>query len=127
VRFAYTILYVPSVEQTLDFYARAFGFKRKFIHEGGDYGELDTGTTVLAFSALTLMRQLGKSPSAANAMAPCFELAFTTEDVSSAMNKAVLAGAVRMAEPVQMPWGQTIGYVADINGFLIEICTPMSN
>lgn len=24
-----------------------------------------------------------------------------------------------------MPWGQTIAYVADINGFLVELCTPM--
>jgi len=23
-----------------------------------------------------------------------------------------------------MPWGQTIAYVADINGFLVELCTP---
>ncbi|TXT41687.1 MAG: hypothetical protein FD135_14 [Comamonadaceae bacterium] len=28
--------------------------------------------------------------------------------------------------PVEtMPWGQTIAYVADINGFLVELCTPM--
>jgi len=25
-----------------------------------------------------------------------------------------------------MPWGQTIAYVADINGFLVELCTPMA-
>jgi hypothetical protein len=24
-----------------------------------------------------------------------------------------------------MPWGQTIAYVADINGFLVELCTPV--
>lgn len=24
-----------------------------------------------------------------------------------------------------MPCGQTIAYVADINGFLVELCTPM--
>jgi hypothetical protein len=24
-----------------------------------------------------------------------------------------------------MPWGQTIAYVADINGFLVALCTPM--
>ena len=24
-----------------------------------------------------------------------------------------------------MPWGQTIAYVADINGFLLELCTPV--
>ena len=25
-----------------------------------------------------------------------------------------------------MPWGQTIAYVADINGFLVELCTPVA-
>lgn len=25
-----------------------------------------------------------------------------------------------------MPWGQTIAYVADINGFLVELCTAMT-
>jgi lactoylglutathione lyase len=28
-------------------------------------------------------------------------------------------------EPAQMAWGQTIAYVADGDGFLVEICTPM--
>jgi lactoylglutathione lyase len=126
MNFAYTILYVTSVEQTLDFYVRAFGFKRKFIHESGDYGELDTGATALAFSSLTLMHQLGKNPSLADAKAPSFELAFTTDDVTAAMDHAVAAGAQIVSAPKLMQWGQTVGYVADINGFLIEICTPMS-
>jgi catechol 2,3-dioxygenase-like lactoylglutathione lyase family enzyme len=25
-----------------------------------------------------------------------------------------------------MPWGQTIAYVADPNGFLVELCTPVA-
>jgi lactoylglutathione lyase len=24
-----------------------------------------------------------------------------------------------------MPWGQTVAYVRDNNGFLVELCTPM--
>ncbi len=29
--------------------------------------------------------------------------------------------------PVEvMPWGQAIAYVADINGFLVELYTPMT-
>jgi hypothetical protein len=27
--------------------------------------------------------------------------------------------------PEQMPWGQTVAYVADLDGFLVELCTPM--
>lgn len=49
--FRYTILYVDDVPSSLDFYERAFGLKRGFMHEGGDYGELITGETKLAFSS----------------------------------------------------------------------------
>ena len=127
MKLAYTILYVESVPTSLDFYVNAFGFTRKFLHESGDYGELDTGTTVLAFSARSLMRQLGKTPSAADAHAPCFEIALSTDDVPAAIDRAVACGAQRMSDAKEMPWGQTVGYVADINGFLIEICTPMGS
>lgn len=24
-----------------------------------------------------------------------------------------------------MSWGQTVAYVADLNGFVVELCTPM--
>lgn len=125
MQFAYTILYVENVATTLDFYVRAFGLTLKFLHEGGDYGELETGSTRLAFSSRALMQQLGKNPAAASASAPCFEIAFTTDDVSAAVQRATDAGAQLIQAPKAMPWGQTMAYVADANGFLIELCTPM--
>lgn len=51
MKFGYTIVYVPDVSASLDFHTRAFGFERKFLHESGAYGELDTGETTLAFAA----------------------------------------------------------------------------
>jgi lactoylglutathione lyase len=35
------------------------------------------------------------------------------------------AGAIIAEEPKQKPWGQTVAYLRDIDGFLIEICTPI--
>lgn len=125
MKFGYTILYVKNVEETLEFYQQAFGFARKMLHGSGGYGELETGDTTLGFADFAGMRELGKSPAAANANAPSFELAFTTENVAEAVKKAVAAGAELMSEPADMPWGQTIAYVADLNGFLVEICTPI--
>lgn len=61
MKLKYTILYVESVSATLDFYEKSFGFKTKFLHEAGDYGELDTGETTLSFSSLKLMKDLGKN------------------------------------------------------------------
>ncbi|HPQ96060.1 MAG: VOC family protein [Thiothrix sp.] len=122
----YTILYVQSVADTLDFYTHAFGLPRKLLHESGDYGELDTGTTTLSFSSFGLMQTLGKTPGQADPKQPVFELAFETDDVQAALQQALAAGATLAKDVEEMPWGQTIAYVTDPNGFLIEICSPVA-
>lgn len=50
MEFGYTIVYVSSVADALSFYRDAFGFEIRFLHDSGDYGELNTGETVLAFA-----------------------------------------------------------------------------
>lgn len=125
MNFSYTILYVENVVTTLDFYEKAFGFSRKYIHEAGDYGELDTGGTVLAFATREMMTDKTLSPCAPSPMSPSFELAFATEDVDRAVQIAVEFGAQLIKKPEVKPWGQTVAYVSDNNGFLIEICTPV--
>jgi predicted enzyme related to lactoylglutathione lyase len=125
MQFGYTILYVEDVPKTIAFYEAAFGLARRFVHEAGDYGELDTGATALAFSSLRLMTELGKNPQRASAQAPSFEIAFTTPDVAAAVERAVNAGARLVQAPQQMPWGQTVAYVADLNDALVELCTPV--
>ena len=121
----YTILYVADVAATLAFYERAFALKRLFLHESGDYGELATGETKLAFSSVALMAQLGKTPGKPSADAPVFEIAFETDDVSAAFDRAVAAGAKPVQEVRNEPWGQTTSYVSDPNGYLVEICSPV--
>ncbi len=96
--FKYTILYVDSVRDTIEFFEKAFGCKRRMIHESADYGELDTGTTTLSFSSKKLMNQLGKSPGNANPQTPVFEIAFETENVSLALDNARKAGATVLQE-----------------------------
>lgn len=123
--FRYAILYVDDVPATLDFFERAFGFERVFLHESGDYGELKTGETKLAFSSTALMKQLNKNPKAPNKDAPTFEIAFETADVQTALQKAVEAGAALVQDVREESWGQTTSYVADPNGYLIEICSAV--
>jgi len=127
MKFKYTILYVENVEETLRFYTQAFGLEQSMIHESGDYGELDTGSTTLSFSSLELMTNIGKNPGQANSSNPIFEIAFETDDVPSALVKALEAGATLVQEAQEMPWGQTTAYVSDHNGFLIELCTPVAS
>lgn len=123
--FRYSILYVDDVAASIDFYVRAFALEKAYLHESGDYGELATGTTKLAFSSTALMRQLGKTPGRPDPKAPLFELAFETADVRAALDRAVAAGALLVQEVRDEPWGQTTSYVSDPNGYLIEICSPV--
>lgn len=125
MKLRYTILYVKDVPSTLSFYERAFSQTRTMLHEGGDYGELATGETKLAFSSLELMQSIGKSPGRAANQSPCFEIAFETLDVRSALDQAIEAGATLVQDVEEMPWGQSTGYVKDPDGFLIEICSPV--
>lgn len=121
----YTILYVADVADALAFYERAFGIARGFLHASGDYGELSTGQTRLAFSSTRLMQELGKAPGRPTPKAPVFEIAFETDDVKSAFDRAVAAGATPVQDVRDEPWGQTTSYVSDPNGYLVEICSPV--
>ncbi len=125
MRFKYTILYVEDVTRSIEFYERAFGLERRMIHEAGDYGELATGSTTLAFSSHGLMTELGKNPGMADVKTPVFEIAFETDDVPRSLEKAKQAGATVIQDASEMPWGQTISYVSDLDGYLIEICSPV--
>lgn len=125
MKLKYTILYVEDVPASLAFYEKAFGLTRGMLHESGDYGELATGNTKLAFSSLRLMQELGKSPAKAAEQRPSFEIAFETEDVTSALETALAAGAQLVQDVEKMPWGQETCYVTDPDGFLVEICSPV--
>lgn len=123
--FRYTILYVADVVASLDFYERAFALERAFLHESGDYGEVSTGETKLAFSSTALMRRLGKHPGKSDPKAPVFEVAFETTDVRAALERALAAGAALVQNVRDEPWGQTTSYVSDPDGYLVEICSPV--
>ncbi|MET3120043.1 lactoylglutathione lyase [Undibacterium sp. GrIS 1.8] len=128
MKFAYTIVYVNSVPDTLNFYQKAFGFDTRYLHESGEYGELETGATVLAFAshAMGEMNLGGRyQKTDPDALPLGVELAFVTEDVSAAYTKAISAGAVAIKEPMQKPWGQTVAYVRSQEGSLIELCSPV--
>lgn len=124
----YTILYVPNVEQTVSFYEEAFGLSRRFVHESGEYAELETGETVLAFAAHDLAAsnfEVDYRRTAPNEAPPAFEVGLVTDDVAGAFERATEAGAEPLAAPKEKPWGQTVSYVRDIDGVIVEICTPV--
>jgi catechol 2,3-dioxygenase-like lactoylglutathione lyase family enzyme len=128
MRLGYVIVYTPDVSAALAFYEQAFGLRRRFLHEAGDYGELETGATVLAFAheglaaqgGLPIRRNRGEEPAAG------IEIALVTEQVELAYQVALDAGAVPVHGPVRKPWGQVVAYVRDRDGVLVELCSPVA-
>ena len=124
MRFGYTILYVDDANATADFYEAAFGLGVRMRSEGGEYVEMDTGTTLLGFALRSFAGQhVAAGP--ANPEGATFELGLVTDDVAAAVDRAVTAGAGIVMEPTEMPWGQTVAYVRDPNEFVITLCSPV--
>src|SRR5829696_8630409 len=50
-----------------------------------------------------------------------YSLEREVEDVRAAYSSALAAGSMEVAEPRTKPWGQTVAYVRDPDGVLVEI------
>ncbi|QCO68029.1 VOC family protein [Luteimonas yindakuii] len=128
MKFGYTIAYVPDVPASLEFFERAFGLQRRFLHESEMYGELETGGTALAFASHGLAETnfSGGHVAADTSGRPLgIEIGLVTSDVHAAHARAVAAGAAEMAAPKARPWGQVVSYVRCPDGLLVELCSPM--
>ena len=128
IKFAYTILYVKDVEKSITFYEKAFGFTRKFVTPENDYGELLVGETTLSFASIVLANsnlKEGFTQSSLTNKPFGIEIGFTTDNVDETVKSALNAGGTILENPKTKPWGQVVAYIRDIEGFLIEICTPM--
>jgi len=129
MKFGYTVVYVPDVLASVEFFEKAFGLKRRFLHESG-YGEMDTGATALAFAThdLGATNLPGGYVKASHSGEPLgMEIALVTEDVAAAHAKAIAEGAVSLKEPLLKPWGQTVSYVRCPDGTLVEICSSVAS
>ncbi|QDT98056.1 VOC family protein [Gimesia aquarii] len=130
MKLGYMLFYVRDVEKTLEFFETAFGLERKFLSVEGDKGycELNTGTTVLGFVSYSQAKSAGINfiEPQSEGPAQAVEIGFVTDDVATAYEKAVKNGATPVAPPAEKPWGQTVSYVRDINGFLVEICSEVT-
>jgi lactoylglutathione lyase len=98
ITYGYSILYVESVEETLAF----------------------ASYTVAEYNGISIEKRKPE------ALPSPFEITFVSDDIESAWKQAVEAGAIVVKEPAQKPCYQTVGYVRDINGFLVEFCTRIN-
>lgn len=128
MRFGYTLIYVPDVSASLAFFEKAFGFTKRFLHESGDYGELNTGETTLAFASHAFGAThfpSGYVEASASQKPLGFEVAFVTPSVAEAYARAVAVGATEIKAPKKEPWGQIVSYVRCPDGTLVELCSPI--
>jgi lactoylglutathione lyase len=125
--FGYVGLYVKDVPQSIDFYERAFGVVRRHITNQKEYGELQTGTTRLGFINKELVERVAKGSTFTGSDVPPSgsEIGFVTTDVAGLYQRALSAGAVPVSAPAEKPWKQTVAYVRDPDGHLVEICSPL--
>ncbi len=128
MKLGYTIVYVDDVPGTLARFEAAFGLQRRLLTPDNAYAELDTGATTLSLVG----REFGRGhfeDAAVRAMFDgshkLFELGMITPDVAAGFETAVAVGMEAVVPPTQKPWGQTVAWVRDVSGVLVEIATPM--
>lgn len=126
MKFSGVILYVPDVRKTLAFYERAFGLTRRFLSDDASFGDVRTGSAMLGFASVAMSRKNwmgGVRTTAPGEAPPAFEIGIETDDVAGAVKRAQDAGATVLAPPEEKPWGQTVAFLRDPDGHVIELFT----
>lgn len=127
MQLSYVILYVSQVDQSINFYQRAFGLEHKFTHDSGDYAEMKTGETTLAFCKDETAKQiLGSSFIPANSELPLgSQITMQPDDVKEAYSLALECGAQSICAPSIKPWSFEVAMVRDPDGHIIELARPV--
>jgi uncharacterized glyoxalase superfamily protein PhnB len=129
VQFRYSGFFVRDVPATIAFYEKAFGVGLRYMHPSSGYAELETGAAILAFVSERFLEDAGllgelKTRQNRPDLPPvAAQVAFVTDDIDRDWAHAVSAGAVVVKEPQAKPWGQTTGYLSDLDGIIVELCT----
>jgi lactoylglutathione lyase len=120
MKLGYTILYVPDVTAAVE-------FKRRFVHDSGQYAEMETGSTALGFASEGMAEANGVAirPNTPRDLAAGIEICLVTETPEAAYQHAVASGAAPVRPVEVKQWGQKVSYVRDLNGCLVEICSPV--
>ena len=129
MKLGYTILYVDDVPATLAAWRDALGLTVAYAHEDGIYGELATGETTLAFSETEFGRghfEDTETRAMFDGAPRRFEIGLVAEDVQAAYDRALATGMRDVRAPFEQPWGQTVCWVKDTNGILIELSSPVT-
>ncbi|GLJ37391.1 hypothetical protein SUGI_0758840 [Cryptomeria japonica] len=142
VRYGYTVVFVKDVGLSLSFYRDAFGLQPKYVDERRTWGELDTGSAIIAFTPLHQRdATIACGVQEHDASIPPINVAIgflvegcksegleddknvTTrvQSVQKVYDRAIDIGAVPVQAPEMKPWGQIVAYVRDPDGVLVQL------
>ena len=120
----WVIVYVEAPDDAAAFYERVFGLRVELAV--GEYAQLDTGSTKLAFASYTLgEHNFEGGVRRAEGQPANVEIVLVHEDVDGAYQHALDNGCEALAAPQDKPQGQRVAYVRDPFGTLVELATPM--
>ncbi len=127
MKLSYVILYVTDIERSITFYQKAFGLIHRFTHESGDYAEMDTGATTLAFAAHGLAGDILKQDyQKAEDHVLGTQITLEPTDVKAAYVQALDHGAIKLTEPEVKPWNFEVAIVRDLDGHIVELAKDLS-
>jgi len=89
MKFTHISLFVKDVPQSIAFYERAFGMKKRFIDESGQFAEMELGEAILHFADREPVRAnltSGFQENSLSNLPPGIELCFETDDVITAFS-----------------------------------------
>ncbi|WP_158090282.1 VOC family protein [Kiloniella majae] len=132
MKLGFVVIYVEDVQEVLNFYQQAFDLKVRMEYKEHDsllYAELETEGAILGIASHIMGKDSFKGDYqklTVKGLPFGQTMVFVTEEVHQKWDDAVKAGAVTVLAPHGKPWGQTVAYLRDTAGTLIEICTPMN-
>jgi uncharacterized glyoxalase superfamily protein PhnB len=112
----FPILLTADLPRLVAFYEAALGaiIDYRFADEEGADAYVS-----LAIGAASL--GIGRDSAASAAVGDRAALWFYVDDVDAAYDGMLSAGASRVAEPSDMPWGERVAQVRDIDGTLVNL------
>jgi len=124
LQFASAVVYTGDIAATVAFYERATGLAPSYYDRELGFALLgpEQAVAVASHAAGALMLEAGYA-SAEHGRVRGAELAFWTDDVPAAFERAVAAGAAPLTPPRVMPWGQTVAYVEAPEGTILGFLT----
>ncbi|CAA6654944.1 unnamed protein product [Spirodela intermedia] len=125
--FAYTVVYVTDVAESLEFYAKAFGYEIRRLdesHRGRRWSSVSSTPTSTPPTRSPI--HLFPFSSVSDGWSFSFVLfCFLTHRCCSAAEGGG-ERAVPVSAPEEKEWGQKVGYVRDLDGIVVRLGSHVS-